>query len=82
MLAERDCLKCFLIGNGHGAVAEFNGGGGIHRVLAHRVGQFGDVVNAISVDVRRVGDEVLLYPVALLGQCRHVLGQRGRALLA
>ena len=48
----------FLIGNGHGAVAERDGGGGVHRVHTRRVGEFGDVVDAITIDVGRGGDEV------------------------
>ena len=81
ILAEGERLECFPIGYGHGTIAEFNGGGGVHRVPAHRVGQFGDVVDAIAVDIGRVGHEELLHPVALRRQCRHVLGQRGRTRL-
>ena len=65
-------------GNGNGAVVEIDGGGGIHRVHAHRVRELGDVVDAVAIDIGGVGDEVLLHPVALLGQRLHVLGQRGR----
>ena len=72
-------LECVLIGNGQGAVAEFDGGGGVQRVLAPQVLEFGEVVDAIAVDVGRIGNLILLHPVALRGQRRHVLGQRGRA---
>ena len=75
---EGERLECCLIRNGHGAVAERDGGGGVHWVT-RRVVEFGDVVNAIAVDVGWLGDEVSLRPVALGGQRRHVLGQRGRA---
>ena len=70
---------CVLVGNGHGAVGECDGGGRIHRIQAHRIAEFGDVVDAVAVAVGRVGDQILLHPVTLYGQCRHVLGQRGRA---
>ena len=43
-----------------------------------RSASFGDVVDAVAIHVGRVGDEVLLHPVALCGQRLDVLGQRGR----
>ena len=77
LVGER--LERFSIGNGHGAVDEIDGGGGVDRILAQRVGQFREVVDAIAVDVGRVGGCVLLHPVAFPGQCSDILGQRGRA---
>ena len=41
---------------------------GVHRVSAHGVCQFGNVVETIPVNVRRVGDEVSFHPVALCGE--------------
>ena len=81
VLAEGDRLECFQIGNGQCAGGEFHGRGRVHRVHAHRV-EFGEVVDAVAVDVGRVGDEVLLHPVALGGQGLDVLGERGRARFA
>ena len=57
-------LECFQVENGHGAVAEIDCGGRIHRVHAPQAVQLGDVVDAIAVDVRRGGDEVLLHQIA------------------
>ena len=74
-----ELVECVLIGNGHGALAERDGGGGVHRVHVPQVFEFGDVVDAIAVHVGRVGDEVLLHPVTLLGQRLHVLGECSRA---
>ena len=57
-----------LIWYGYDTVVEVDGGGGVDRVHAHRVREFGDVVDAVAVDVGRVGDEVLLHPVAVYRQ--------------
>ena len=75
-------LERFLIWNGRGAVAEFDGDAVVHRVHAPQVIELRDVVDAVAVDVCRILDQVLLHPVALHGQRRHVLGERGRAFLA
>ena len=50
----------FLIGNGHGAVAERDGGGGVHRVHTRRVGDEVGVTsrngnNRTLSDSRRLG---------------------------
>ena len=79
ILIEGERIECFPVGNGYCAVAELDRGGGVHRVHTHRVREFGDVVDAISVNVAGVGDEVLLHPVTLCWQCLHTLRERGRA---
>ena len=52
---------------------------GLTGIHASQVREFGNVVGAVAVHVRRVGDLVLLHPVALSRQGRQVLRQRGRA---
>ena len=71
-------IECVRIGNSHSPVAEADRGGRVHRVHAHRIAQLSYVVDTVAVNVGRVGDEVLLHPVALHGQRLHVLGERGR----
>ena len=75
-------LVCLVIGNDREAVGESLIVGGIHRVHARRAGELGDVADAVTVDVGGIGDAVLLHPVALHGQRRHVLGERRCAVLA
>ena len=68
-----------VVGNGDGTVAESDGGGGVHRIHDHRVRELGEVVDAVAVDIGRVGDEILLHSIVVSRQRLHVLGQRGRA---
>ena len=75
-----ELVVCVPIGNGHGAHAQCDSGGGVHRVHAHRIAQLSDVVDTVAVS--RVRDQILLHPVARGGQRLHVFGQRGRARFA
>ena len=75
-------LKCFTVWNGHRAITKRDRPRGVQRVHPHRVPQFGDVVDAVVIDVGRVGDEKLFHPVMLLGERGQLLGQRCCAVFA
>ena len=72
-------LKCLAVGNGHRAVNGPDSRRGVQRVHPPQFSELGDVVDAVAVDVARIRDEIFVHPVALCGESRELLGQRGRA---
>ena len=80
-IGNRERAESSTIRNGNGTIAGRNGGSGVHRVHTLRVIEFGDVVDAVAINVRRIGHKILLHPVAVSGQRLHIFRQRCRARL-
>ena len=72
-------LEGLTVGNRHHAVNELDSRRGVQRVHPGRITEFGDVVDAVAVEVARFGDEKLIDPVAVCWESRELLGQRRRA---
>ena len=71
-------VKCFNVGYHH--VAMGDGSSGVYRVHASQVVELSDVVDTVAIDIRRVGDAVLLHPVTVHWQRPYVLRELRRAL--
>ena len=80
LVGERS--ECGLVGDGHDAFAEVDAGGRVYRVHGHGIFEFGYIIDAVTVDVGGVRDEVLLHPVAFPGKRSDVLAEQGRSRVA